>query len=599
MRSKLLVLASLLILASMVLSACQPSATPTPEVIIQTQIVEGQPQEVVVTATPSADQPAAAAPYLRVNLGTYPDTIDPQKSSFVNEIAHLKLIYEGLTRLDNDLNTVPGAAESWEYNDDATQLTFHLREGLKYSDGSLLNAKRFEYSLMRNIDPATAGEYASITDDIAGAADWRTADVTALSEEELAALRDAVQVHAVDSTGAACTDYEQTDCLDLVIGLAQPAPYFHTVASLWVTYPAKEELISEGGEIWWNSSKFQVGNGPFVLSALEPFVRAYFTPNANYWRGVATYDLEFRYITDTAVAFEAYKNDEFDIIPIGAEDLGTIQNDATLNAEANIYPGSCTYAIMFHQLKAPFTDQAVREAFAYALDREAWVTDVLNGLGSPTLTWIPKGFPGYDAEESRWGYDPEKAVQTLTDAGYSVVDGQLIGPDGAAIEITETFSDTPRNRTRFEWLVAKYKEVLGIDIALNPVESTTYTALTKDVNTAPQMFILGWCADYPDPQNWLSVYWKSSSSFASRIGYASTDLDTLLNQADSTIDATERMQYYADAQKMLTDTAPVAYMWNNVNAYLVKPWIKGIVQTPQDSGWVGDNDPLSITLEAH
>jgi oligopeptide transport system substrate-binding protein len=583
----------------MVLSACQPSATPTPEVIIQTQIVEGQPQEVVVTATPSADQPAAAAPYLRVNLGTYPDTIDPQKSSFVNEIAHLKLIYEGLTRLDNDLNTVPGAAESWEYNDDATQLTFHLREGLKYSDGSLLNAKRFEYSLMRNIDPATAGEYASITDDIAGAADWRTADVTALSEEELAALRDAVQVHAVDSTGAACTDYEQTDCLDLVIGLAQPAPYFHTVASLWVTYPAKEELISEGGEIWWNSSKFQVGNGPFVLSALEPFVRAYFTPNANYWRGVATYDLEFRYITDTAVAFEAYKNDEFDIIPIGAEDLGTIQNDATLNAEANIYPGSCTYAIMFHQLKAPFTDQAVREAFAYALDREAWVTDVLNGLGSPTLTWIPKGFPGYDAEESRWGYDPEKAVQTLTDAGYSVVDGQLIGPDGAAIEITETFSDTPRNRTRFEWLVAKYKEVLGIDIALNPVESTTYTALTKDVNTAPQMFILGWCADYPDPQNWLSVYWKSSSSFASRIGYASTDLDTLLNQADSTIDPTERMQYYADAQKMLTDTAPVAYMWNNVNAYLVKPWVKGIVQTPQDSGWVGDNDPLSITLEAH
>jgi ABC-type transport system substrate-binding protein len=59
------------------------------------------------------------------------------------------------------------------------------------------------------------------------------------------------------------------------------------------------------------------------------------------------------------------------------------------------------------------------------------------------------------------------------------------------------------------------------------------------------------------------------------------------------------MQYYADAQKMLTDTSPVAYMWNNVNAYLVKPWVKGIVQTPQDSGWVGDNDPLSITLEAH
>ncbi len=598
MRSKFLVFASLLILASMVLSACQPAATPTPEVIVQTQIVEGEVQEVVITATPSAEDVVAETPYLRVNLTSYPDTIDPQKSSFVNEIAHLKIIYEGLTRLDNDLNTVPGAAESWEYNEDATELTFHLREGLTYSDGSLLNAKRFEYSLMRNINPATAGEYAAITDDIAGAAAWRTADTAALSEEELAALQAAVEVHAVDSTGAACADYEQADCLDLVIGLTQPAPYFHTVASLWVTFPAKEELISEGGDNWWNSSKFQVGNGPFVLSALEPFVRAYFTPNASYWRGVATYDLEYRYITDTAVAFEAYKNDEFDIITIGAEDLGTIQNDAELNAQANIYPGSCTYAVMFHQLKAPFTDQAVREAFAYALDREAWVTDVLNGLGAPTLTWIPKGFPGYDAEEARWGYDPEKAVSTLTDAGYSVVDGQLIGTDGVAIEIVDTFSDTPRNRTRNEWLVAKWKEVLGIDISLNPVESTTYTSLTKDVNTAPQMFILGWCADYPDPQNWLSVYWKTGA-FGERIGYSNTDLDALLAQADSTIDSTERMQLYADAQKMLTDTLPAAYMWNNVNSYLVKPWVKGVVQTPQDSGWVGDNDPLSITLEAH
>jgi oligopeptide transport system substrate-binding protein len=598
MRSKFLVLAGLLIVASMILGACQPApVAPTPETIIQTVIVEGEVVEVVVTATPSADmvEPEEAA-LLRVNLGSYPDTIDPQKSSFVNEIAHLKLMYEGLTRQDNDLVTVPAAAESWEYNEDATVLTFKIREGLTYSDGSLLNAQRFEYSLMRNIDPATAGEYASITDDIKGAAAWRYTDTSELSEEEVAALRDGVEVHAMDAAGNACVDYEQTDCLYLEIGLEQSAPYFHTVSSLWVTFPAKEELIAEGGEIWWNSSKFQIGNGPFVLQNLEPYVRAYFVPNQNYWRNVAAYDLEYRYITDTAVAFEAYKNDEFDIVPIGAEDLATIQNDAKLDAEANIYPGSCTFAVMFHQLKAPFTDQYVREAFAYALDREAWVTDVLNNLGSPTLTWIPKGFPGYDADESRWGFDPEKAKQSLADGGYTVEGGQLIGPDGVAIEITDTFSDTPRNRTRNEWLVSKWKEVLGIDIKLNPVESTTYTALTKDVNTAPQMFILGWCADYPDPQNWLSVYWKTGA-FGERIGYSNLELDDLLKQADSTIDPEPRMQLYADAQRMLTDSAPVAFMWNNVNAYLVKPWVKGVVQTPQDSGWVGDNDPTTITID--
>ena len=586
MRSKLFAVAALLIVASMVLAACQPAAAPAPETIVQTVVVEGEVQEIVVTATPG---PEAAKPaILRINLGTYPDTIDPQKSSFVNEIAHLKLMYEGLTRLDGDLNTIPAAAEKWEYNADATEITFTMRPGLTYSDGTPLNAKRFEYSILRNIDPTTAGEYAAITDDIKGAIEWRTADLATLSEEEVAALKAGVMVQALDDAGVACTDYEQTTCNTLKIGLAQPAPYFHVVMGLWVTFPAKEEMIAEGGDIWWNASKFHIGNGPFVLQNLEPFVRAYFVPNKAYWRGAATYDIEYRYITDGAVSFEAYKNNEFDIVPLGAEDLATVQNDAVLSKEAQIYPGSCTFALMFHQLKEPFTDQKVREAFSYALDRETWVKDVLKGLGSSTLTWIPKGFPGYDAEENRFGFDPEAAKKAIAESSYGSID--------KLPEITATFGDTPRNRVRWEWMVAKWKEVLGVDVKLNPVESTTFTGLTKDIATAPQMFILGWCADYPDPQNWLSVYWKTGA-FGERIGYSNPELDTLLAQADSTIDPEGRMKLYADAQRLLTDGAPVAFMWNNVNSYLVKPWVKGILQTPQDSGWVGDNDPLTITID--
>ena len=157
MRSKIFVLVSLLIMASFVLSACQPTAA-TPETVVETVVIEKEGETIVVTATPAPE--AAEVPTLRVNLGSWPDIIDPQKSSFVNEIAHLKMMYEGLTTLDAELNTVPGAAESWEYNDEATELTFTLREGLKYSDGTLLNAKRFEYSLFRNVDPATHRRHA-------------------------------------------------------------------------------------------------------------------------------------------------------------------------------------------------------------------------------------------------------------------------------------------------------------------------------------------------------------------------------------------------------------------------------------------------------
>src|SRR3954470_631849 len=105
---------------------------------------------------------------LRVHEPVYPDVVDPQKSSFVNEIDILALAYEGLTRLDTNQETVPAAAESWEYNADATQITFHLRDGLKYSDGSPLTAENFRYAVERTCDPATAGEYQSILFEIVG-----------------------------------------------------------------------------------------------------------------------------------------------------------------------------------------------------------------------------------------------------------------------------------------------------------------------------------------------------------------------------------------------------------------------------------------------
>ena len=606
MNKRLAILGTFVLIASMLLTACGPTATP--QVIIQTgvpvvitELVPGQEtvKEVVVTSPPvvvtATSVPVEKAKVLRINLGTYPDIVDPQKSSFVNEIAHLNMIYEGLTKFNEKLETVPGGAEKWEYNAEATELTFTIREGLKYSDGSLLNAMRYQYALLRNINPETLGEYAAITDEIKGAPEWRTgADAAGnpvcQTDEEKAACEEAVKqsVQALDMAGNACTDYEQADCRVLKLTFSKPAPYFHTVMGIWVVFPAKQENIEEGGEIWWNSSKFQVGNGPFILKSLEPFVRGYFTPNPNYWGGVAKMDIEYSYITDTAISFQAYKNDEFDIIGLAAEDLATVQADPVLSKEANIYPGSCTFALMFHQQKEPFTDQKVREAFGMALNRDKWVADVLKGLGSPTLTWIPKGYPGYQDGETRWGFDAEAAKQALAESSYGSVD--------KLPKITDTFSDTPRNRVRNEWLVAQWKEVLGVDVELNPVESTTYTALTKDITTAPQMYILGWCADYPDPQNWLSVYWKTGG-FGQRIAYSNPDFDALVNEADTTTDAAKRADLYAQAQDLLVAGAPVAFFWNNVNTYLIKPWVKGVVLTPQDTGWAGIYSPLTIDID--
>jgi oligopeptide transport system substrate-binding protein len=351
-----------------------------------------QPQPTAAPAEPEATAAPTEPPVehgnLRVNLSTFPDIIDPQKSSFVNEIAHLNKIYEGLTKFNAKLETIPGAAESWEFNADGSALTFTLREGLTYSDGSVLNAERFAYSLTRNIDPATAGEYAAITDEIKGAPEWRGCgeDVAACDAAKAVVVESLVASHA---DGSACSGYDDTACNTFTVTLSKPAPYFPTVLALWVGYPAKQENIEAGGDTWWLDPEFQIGNGPWILSELDQGVTGKFVSNPNYWGGEPLYDIEFSYITDGAVQFEAYKNNEFDVILYGGDDVASIEADPELSAQNVVYAGSCTIAIMFHQLKDPFTDKKVREAFAYALDRDGWVADVDSNTSLPTLTWIP------------------------------------------------------------------------------------------------------------------------------------------------------------------------------------------------------------------
>jgi oligopeptide transport system substrate-binding protein len=112
------------------------------------------------------------------------------------------------------------------------------------------------------------------------------------------------------------------------------------------------------------------------------------------------------------------------------------------------------------------------------------------------------------------------------------------------------------------------------------------------------MFIGGWCADYPDPQNWLSVYFNGSTTFADRIGFKDADFDQLTAAADVEKDPAKRAELYQQAQDRLVDANPVGFFYNNVNAYLVKPWVTGIKRTPQDAGWPGEVDPLSIDIDA-
>ncbi len=517
-------------------------------------------------ATNPPDQQPSAGNILRANLVTWPDTMDPQDASVANEIGVLSLAYEGLTRLDKDLNTVPAAAQKWEYSPDATEITFQLRDGLKYSDGSPLTAQDFVNAIARSLDPrGTVGDYQSTFFMIKGADAILN---TAVPTDE-AKLPDLVKQLGVTAPDDKTVKFE----------LTQPTPYFHTLASLWVAYPAKQDLVEKGGDTWYEDPANQVGNGPFKITTIDQSQNLIeLQANENYWAGRPKLDtVRLMFIGDLGVAIQAYKNNEIDITVPDPNDVPTIKGDPVLSKEYIDPLGSCTESFELNNTKPPFDNKLVRQAFNIGFDRDSFVRDALKGTSAKTVTWIPPGYPGYDGDDKRLDFNPDKAKQLLAQAGYANGQGM---PE---VKISYN-SNNPATQTRVEYLIQIYQKSLGITLGLDPVEGKTLNNLRKDVNTAPQfVYGGGWCADYPDPQDWLSIFWESSSQFAKNIGYTNPEVDKLIHQADVEVDQAKRLDLYKQAQRLVVDDAPYIIRSTSKATFLVKPYVKGLEITPQDS----------------
>ena len=204
----------------------------------------------------------------------------------------------------------------------------------------------------------------------------------------------------------------------------------------------------------------------------------------------------------------------------------------------------------------------------------------------PAFSWIPPGVPGH-IETEAFAFDPEKARQALAESSYG-------GPENLP-EIRFIYpSDDPTETERSEWLAGHYRDVLGIELMLEPVDSTTFAAITKDPASFPQTSLLGWGQDYPDPQNWLSIYWTCGSTiFAGLVDYCNEDFDALIRQADEELDAERRIALYEEAGQLLVEDAPAVFAFNLATVVLVKPELTGYQATASDYFYPGQWSSLT------
>ena len=518
---------------------------------------------------------------ITTNTGSEPDTIDPQKESFVNEVAQTMMVYEALMGFDpKTLKPVPGAAKAAPtLSSDGLTYTFTLRDGIKYSDGTPVTAKDFAFGFTRLCDPNVAGEYAFTGYIIVGCEAWNEMDTKKATKAELDAAKAKLGIKVNGDKEISFT-------------LTEKAPYFLSIAALWVGVPARESDVTKGGDKWTEPATF-IGNGPFKLTEWKHNEKMVYERNDNYvspkgekaqlkkWTKVM--------INEAAVAFAAYRNNELDAVGVGAEQLRTIEGDADLKAQTVDVPGSCTIYVGFNTARAPFDDAKVRLAFAKSFDREAYINDVAKiGKAASSGGFIPPGLPGYDPTDTVQKFDPAAAKQLLSQSKYANTD-QLKN-------LKFTYSASAANKTRIEWLQQQWQTNLGITVAPDPVDATTYTSLVKKPETTPLMFRLGWCADYPDQQDWLTTVFHSSST-VTHVGYKSPDFDKLVRQADADANPESRDKTYLQASQMLSKDAAAAWWYYSATKYLRKPWLKGVQDTVMDFE-IGIFDQIHIGVTA-
>jgi oligopeptide transport system substrate-binding protein len=523
------------------------------------------------SASPASSGAAASGNTLRYNIGDEPESIDPAQDQDTTQDFVIMQLNATLVYPDKDLNTQPGLAEKWDISADGLTYTFHLRPGLKWSDGSPLTAKDFEYTFKRLFDPATASPYTDIVKGIRGSEEFFSSK--SKDPAELQKLREAVGVKAQDDN-------------TLVMTLKEKEAFFLSTLFNGATAPVNQASLEKNKDKAFDAPNF-VGSGPFSLKSWQHKSKMELASNPNYYGGAPKINLSLAMIHEPTATLAAYKNNELDTtgqVNLSAADTAALRTDPAYKDQVLQYTELGTYYLQYNVTKKPFDDPKVRVAIGYAIDRKTLVDKVLAGVGSPATSLIPPGMPGH-LDGVGPEYDLNKAKQLLAEAGH---------PKGAGIpaNIQASYNNLGTWPQIMQFIQANL-QAIGISIQLDPREAKTYFKEMRE-NTPP-LFRSGWSSDYPDPDDWYRIIFKGDAS--QNFGkWKNEQYDKLITQAAGETDQAKRLDLYKQAAQIMVDDPPATYWYYAGRFRLFKTYVKGIVTTGQDGGFPGKYFLKDVTL---
>jgi oligopeptide transport system substrate-binding protein len=375
--------------------------------------------------------------------------------------------------------------------------------------------------------------------------------------------------------------------------LRQPAGYFPGIASMWVARPVYQPIIDEWGARWIEPG-YIVTNGPYVMDewAHEDHMTLIKNPHFYDADSVQIERVYFTMVNAASTAMAMYENNELDNAYPGPplEEMDRIKEDPVLSQEFVIAPRLCTYYYGFTNNKPPFDDPLVRKAFSAAIDRVSLIENVTKGGQLPANTFAPKGIFGNAASDpdiAPWALDPEMgaemAQEWLAEAGY---------PDGEGFPtITLMHNTSEGHRSIAEAIQAMWRETLGVEVEVTNQEWGVYLETLKSntpLDQMPQVWRLGWCADYADNNNWVHEVFNCEEG-ANRLrrncvdatcsAVEPSEFDELTAQAGRGTDPEVRLELYREAERILVEEeAAYAPIYYYTNPDLTKPWLNRTYQ---------------------
>ena len=482
----------------------------------------------------------------RLNPGE-PITLDPGKGSSDSESSIIQDLFAGLVYLDKNNQIRPDLAESWETNDGLTYL-FHLRAGLKWSDGSPLKASDIVYSWRRiltetNSDYATYLEQAGVVNAsaiLSGKMKGENLGVTALDERTLQVV------------------------------LERPSATFIPMLALPYLAPVNPHNVARYGDKWTQPGHM-VSSGPYALSEWKVNEKVTLIRNPFYYDNASTVIDKVTYVPIVAdsAAYNRYRSGELDISTVPLELFNKIRESSEYGPQLRLSPYLNIYYYIFNVTKPPFNDARVRRALSLAIDRNVIANKVL-GMGQiPAFLVAPEKIGGADFQNpvwSQWSQEERnrEAKKLLTEAGVGV------GRDNP-LSFKLLYNTNEAHRKIAIAVNSMWRKTLGADAQLTNKEWKT---LLQDMNTgAFEVVRYGWYADYDDISSFLELF-KTGNSM-NRSGYSNPDYDILLNKAAASADKAQRDAYYQQALSILATDSPAIPVYQAMKVNLVKPYVGG------------------------